>query len=108
MRKTACVILCVALLLSAWLWVVISICQPDAPQVSYYTPDAVETYTTGSFDILQIEKIYYLTEESSPDCISTADFQQYGSIFSFIDLVKEDGAGVYTYTAIFRETGPAS
>ena len=108
MRKTACAVICVALLLVVWLWVVISICQPYAPQVSYYAPDAVETYTTGSFDILQIDKIYYLTEGDSPDCISTADFQQYGSNFSFIELVKERGAGAYTYTAIFRETGPAS
>lgn len=86
----------------------VSICKPDEPPVSYYAPDIVESYTTGSFDLLQIHKVYYLTEGDTPERISTEDFQQYGSNFRLIELAKESGAGADIYTAIFRETGPAS
>ena len=94
--------------MAVWLWVTISICIPKEPPAAYYAPDIVESYTTGSFDLIQVHKVYYLTEEDTPERISTEDFQQYGSNFRLIELAKESGAEVDIYTAIFRETGPAS
>ena len=108
MKKMICLILCTIGAMGLWLWTLISICQPDSQPVSYYTPDFVESYTTGSFDELQICKVYCLSAEDSPDRISTEDFQQYEGCFSLIELTKESGAEADIYTAIFRETGPAS
>ena len=108
MRKTICPILCAFGILAVWLWVTLSICAPKEPPASCYAPDIVESYTTGSFDLLQIHKVYYLTEEDTPERISTEDFQQYGRNFRLIELAKESGAGADIYTAIFMETGPAS
>ena len=108
MRKTICPILCAIGIIVVWLWVTLSICAPKEPPVPCYAPDIVESYTTGSFDLLQIHKIYYLTEGDTPERISTEDFQQYGRNFRLIKLAKESGAGADIYTAIFRETGPAS
>ena len=65
----------------------------------------VESYTVGSFDQLQICKVYHLTPEDNPDCISTEDFQEYGCCFSLMELTKECCDGTDIYTAVFRETG---
>lgn len=108
MKKIIRLILCTIGAMGLWLWTLISICQPDSQPVTYYTPDIVESYTTGSFDELQICKVYYLSAEDSPDHISTENFQQYGRCFSLIELTKERGTEADIYTAIFRETGPAS
>ena len=90
---------------SIWLWIVISVCKPNSQPSTYYTPDYVESYTVGSFDQLQICKVYYLTPEDNPDCISTEDFQEYGCCFSLMELTKECCDGTDIYTAVFRETG---
>lgn len=93
---------------SIWLWLVIFVCKPDSQPSAYYTPDYVESYTVGSFDQLQICKVYSLSPEDNPDCISTEDFQKYGCCFSLLELTKECCDGADIYTAVFRETGPLS
>lgn len=108
MKRKMCLILCIIGAMGIWLWMVVSICRPDAPPAPYYTPDSVETYTVGSFDRLQICKVYCLTPEDTPDRISTEDFQQYGRNFALMELTKESETGVDIYIAIFMETGPSS
>ena len=89
-----------------WLWVTVSVCRPDPQLGAYYTPDYVESYTVGSFDQLQICKIYYLSPEDTPDCIPIEDFQEYGHCFSLLELTKENCGETNIYTAVFRKTEP--
>lgn len=79
----------------------------DPQPVSYYTPDYVESYTVGSFDKLQICKVYCLSSEDTPDHIPTEDFQEYGRCFSLLELTKESCDEADIYTAVFREIGPS-
>ena len=108
MKQTLRLTLYIIGILGIWLWAVISVCKPTRQPVSYYAPDYVESYTVGSFDQLQIEKVYCLDPEDSPDRISVEDFQAYGRYFALLELEKESTAGADIYTAVFRETGPAS
>ena len=108
MKQTLRLTLYIIGILGIWLWMVISVCKPSRQPVSYYAPDYVESYTVGSFDQLQIQKVYYLGPEDSPDRISVEDFQAYGRYFALLELEKESTADADIYTAVFRETGPAS
>lgn len=108
MKQAVRSILCIVGVVGIWLWVMISVCKPDPQPVSYYKPDYVESYTVGSFDQLQICKIYYLTPEEGPDHISTEDFQEYGHYFTLLRLEKESTSYADIYTAVFRETDPLS
>ena len=94
----------IAGVVAIWLWVMISVYKPAPYLVSYYTPDYAESYTVGSFDQLQICKVYCL----SPDRISTESFQEYGRCFSLLELTKESCDETDIYTAVFRETEPLS
>ena len=78
MKKITCLILCTIGAMCLWLWMLVSICQPDPPPVSRYPLDIAEVHTMGNFDELQI---YNFSEKNSPVCISTEDFQQYGELF---------------------------
>ncbi|MGI6028843.1 MAG: hypothetical protein ACOX81_05505 [Candidatus Heteroscillospira sp.] len=106
MKQAFRLALCTLAVLCAWLWVMLSICKPNQPAAPCYSPDYVESYTVGSFDRLQIQKIYCLTGNDAPSRISTEDFQQYGRNFSMIELKKESAGGQDIYTAIFLETDP--
>ena len=108
MKQTVRSIFCILGLIGIWLWVTISICKPSSQPVSYYTPDYVESYTVGSFDKLQICKIYCLALEDAPARIPTEDFEEYGQWFSLVELTKERCGTKYIYTAVFRETDPPS
>ena len=108
MKQTVRLILCALGIIGAvsiWLWVVISVCKPNSQPNAYYAPDYVESYTVGSFDQLQICKVYYLFLEGTPDCIPTEDFKKSGYCFSLLELTKECCDGTDIYTAVFRESG---
>ncbi len=98
----------IAGVVAIWLWMMISAYKPTPYPVSYYTPDYVESYTVGSFDQLQICKVYCLSPEDTPDRISTESFQEYGRCFSLLELTKESCDETDIYTAVFRETEPLS
>jgi len=106
MKQTVRSFFCIIGLLVLWLCVVVAICTSDSQPESYYTPDHVESYTVGSFDQLQICKIYYLTLEDTPALIPTDDFEEYGHWFSLLELTKERCGTEVIYTAVFRETKP--
>lgn len=108
MKQAFRLTLCTLGVLCAWLWGMLSMCKPDQLAAPCYSPDYVESYTVGSFDRLQIQKIYCLTENDTPSRIPTEDFQQYGRNFSMIELKKESDGGQDIYTAIFLETDPTS
>ena len=111
MKQTVRSISCalgIAGVIGFWLWVAISVCKPDPRPGAYYTPDYVESYTVGSFDQLQICKVYCLSPEDTPDRISTESFQEYGRCFSLLELTKESCDETDIYTAAFRETEPLS
>ena len=107
MKQTVRSIFCIVGIVVIWLWVTISLCVSDPKPVSYYTPDYVESYTIGSFDKLQICKVYCLSSEDTPDRISTEDFQEYGRCFSLLELTKESCDETDIYTAVFREMDPS-
>lgn len=98
----------IAGVVAIWLWMMISAYKPAPYPVSYYTPDYVESYTVGSFDQLQICKVYYLAPEDTTDRISTEDFQEYGRCFSLLELTKESCGKTDIYTAVFQETRSSS
>lgn len=107
MKQTVRSILGIVGILAIWVWVTISLCVSDPQPVSYYTPDYVESYTVGSFDKLEICKVYCLSPEDTPDRISTEDFQEYGHYFSLLELTKESCDEADIYTAVFQEIGPS-
>lgn len=98
----------IAGVVAIWLWMMISAYKPTPYPVSYYTPDYVESYTVGSFDQLQICKVYYLAPEDTIDRISTEDFQEYGRCFSLLELTKESCDKTDIYTAVSQETRSSS
>ena len=107
MKQTVRSILCIVGIVVIWFWVTISLCMSDPRPVSYYTPDYVESYTVGSFDKLQICKVYCLSSVDMPDRIPTEDFQEYGHCFFLLELTKESCDEADIYTAVFREIGPS-
>ena len=108
MERTGLSSFCMLGLITIWLWVTISICKPSSQPKSYYTPDYVESYTVGSFDQLQICKIYCLGLEDSPSRIPTEDFEECGHWFSLVELTQERCGMENIYTAVFRETDSPS
>lgn len=108
MKQTFRLMLCIVGILGIWLLMVIFVCSPRQKTVSYYVPDYVESYTVGSFDRIQIRKVYHLAPGDSPAHISVEDFQEYGRYFALLELEKENAVNADIYTAIFQEMGPSS
>lgn len=63
-------------------------------------PVAVETYTAGDFDQLQIHKIYRLSPSDSPSSIPVEDFEENGRTYRFLEMKEEKDAGGMVYTVV--------
>ncbi len=70
----------------------------------YYTPDREESYMAGSFDQLQIWRIYQLDPADNPSHIPTKDFELNGWSYHMLRIDKEETDGQTVYTAIFNGT----
>lgn len=104
MKRTAFYLSCAFALMGACLWMAVSMGQTTHEQsVPCRGPDRMESYTVGSFDRLQIRKTYVLAPEETSGCISTTDFEEYGSCFHLYELVQEHIDGVEVCTAVFNE-----
>jgi len=67
----------------------------DRPADCYY-PVEVEAYTAGDFDQPRIRKVYQLSLSDDPAGIPTADFEEYGMTFHFIEMTRKAEVGVDT------------
>ena len=104
MKDKASIFWCVAIFALCCCALLTTLSCSNDEQRFYYSPDQVESYTTGDFDQLQIWKIYRLSVTDDPAHISTSDFELNGWRYHMLEMDKDELDGRIAYTIIFNGT----